>query len=292
MSQYTNICLSKKDQVARTPSSLIELARDLFVPSDKHESAFFDPCPYGWTETNEWNALDTDQPWRQYNFINPPFNKTSKFIERAISQENQCVSVFLIPCRFHTRYFANALPHIRRVVVISNRVKFVGYKTGLQAPVCFVVFGPEAMIRNVSETFLPPCTKRVGFRILKGSPTLNDVASDASRIIYSGLSDTLNQLLNTNETKNVLCPARLDNRQIQRAVARPNTNLIFVCPTLRVSNNSKAKFPEGSVFLNLNAENQHDEINEYIDMSFLPTLQITHSEHTYLQLLTHPTTII
>ena len=143
MKQYTSVFASKKDQVARTPSYLVRAAKELFLPL--FVERFFDPCPDDWTPESQWNALDPNQSWGDFNFVNPPFDQTAKFFKRAIEQQDRAVSVFLVPPRFHTRYFANALPKIRRIVLINHRVRFVGYKDPLQSPVCFVVFGPTEL---------------------------------------------------------------------------------------------------------------------------------------------------
>ena len=54
-------------------------------------------------------------------------------------------------------------------MVLSDRVRVVGYQTPLQTALCFMVFGQEVMIKPMSETLL---TKTVGFRVSEGSPTL------------------------------------------------------------------------------------------------------------------------
>jgi len=141
MTKYTNLFTSKKDQVARTPSYILSLAKSLFLPPEVN--SFFDPCPPTWNSASAWDALDRSQNWGRFNFVNPPFKEAGRFFQRAIEQEEHAVSVFLVPTRFHTRYFANALPHIRRIVLIDQRIRFVGYETPLQTAMCFVVFGSE-----------------------------------------------------------------------------------------------------------------------------------------------------
>ena len=61
MKQYTSVFASKKDQVARTPSYLVRVAKELFLPSSTE--CFFDPCPDDWTPESQWNALDPED-WR------------------------------------------------------------------------------------------------------------------------------------------------------------------------------------------------------------------------------------
>jgi len=244
MTQYTKLFASRNDQVARTPSYLIRLARDTFVPGTPN---FFDPCPPDWTPESEWDALDENQAWGEYNFVNPPFDKTAKFFDRAVAQQDHAVSVFLVPCRFHTRFFARALPHIRRIGLINERVKFVGYKTPLQAAMCFVVFGPE-------HKLAPPTREdrlNFGFYVDNLSPTVADVIPDADTHLLKGaVSKPLQEILDRDERAVVLSPARLDNKVLLRAVTAPSTYSLFLCPTLK-DNETKTKYLEGSMLLSI-----------------------------------------
>ena len=62
-----------------------------------------------------------------------------------------------------------------------------------------MVFGRGKMLRPVSETVLPLCTKTVGFRVSEGLPTLNDTVLDGGHIIMGLLSQPLQQLVEARE---------------------------------------------------------------------------------------------
>lgn len=85
---------------------------------------YFDPCPL----YSNFNGLDIS--WGQYNFVNPPYSITSKFVDKAI-QENKLGKevLFLIPARTDTKYFHKLLDHNGKVFFIKGRLKFGNAKT-------------------------------------------------------------------------------------------------------------------------------------------------------------------
>jgi site-specific DNA-methyltransferase (adenine-specific) len=85
---------------------------------------YFDPCPLNST----FNGLQIN--WKKYNFVNPPYSITSKFVDKAI-QENKLGKevIFLIPARTDTKYFHKLLDHNAKVFFIKGRLKFGNSKT-------------------------------------------------------------------------------------------------------------------------------------------------------------------
>lgn len=277
MTQYTQLFASRKDQGARTPSYLIQLAKDTFLPKT---ARFFDPCPADWTPESSWDALDRSQPWGDFNFVNPPFDKTALFYERAIEQQDRAVSVFLVPCRFHTRFFARALPHIRRIGLINERIKFVGYKTPLQAAMCFVVFGPvPPVVASVDAV-------NIAFHVSSRALTVADVIPEGGHLLHGAVSEPLRKILDTNEPNTVVCPARLDNKVLLRAITSPNAYALFLCPTLR-STETKHKYLEGSLLLSLRGASvfPHLEGHVRVPTNLLTPSTREHSEEEYAALL-------
>jgi len=195
------------------------------------------------------------QPWGKYNFVNPPFDQAARFFERAIQEANEGrVSVMLVPCRFHTRYFAAALPHVRRIYLIKPRVRFVGYRTPLQTAVCLLVFGSEEKLPvdpAVGEHVATAQPMNVGFYVDSGAPTVGDVLPEGAQVLHGALSGSLQALLASRQPVRVLCPTRLDNRTLQRALAEPTAHALFICPTLRAQRGDPHKFAEGSMLLSL-----------------------------------------
>ena len=285
MKPYTTVYSSKKDQSARTPSHLVRLAHRLFVSSDE---CFFDPCPSSWTPESPWNALDKEQPWGPFNFVNPPFNQTALFFDRAIEQRDHALSVFLVPTRFHTRYFAKALPFIRRIVIINQRVRFVGYTHPLQTAMCFVVFGSEHRTFPLDNQSFPDVQSvRIGFHVSPTALSVSEVRPENACVLHGTVSRPLSEITNRDEPCAVLCAARLDNKEVMRALTLQNTYTVFMCPTL-YNESKRNKFLEGSMLLSLHGSgafthlgDEHQEVESYV---VVPTNR-AHDEAEYKQLL-------
>jgi hypothetical protein len=80
---------------------------------------YFDPCPLNST----FDGLLI--PWKKYNFVNPPYSITSKFVDKAIQENKQGKEVlFLIPARTDTKYFHKLLDYGAQVFFIKGRLKF------------------------------------------------------------------------------------------------------------------------------------------------------------------------
>jgi site-specific DNA-methyltransferase (adenine-specific) len=85
---------------------------------------YFDPCPLNST----FDGLLIS--WKKYNFVNPPYSITSKFVDKAIQENKQGKEVlFLIPARTDTKYFHKLLEHGAQVFFIKGRLKFGGALT-------------------------------------------------------------------------------------------------------------------------------------------------------------------
>lgn len=80
---------------------------------------YFDPCPYH----SQFDGLTIT--WKKYNFVNPPYSQTSKWVDKAI-QENTLGKeiLFLIPARTDTKYFHKLLDHGAEVIFLKGRLKF------------------------------------------------------------------------------------------------------------------------------------------------------------------------
>jgi hypothetical protein len=132
---YMRAGLGGRDQMARTPESLMRMVRALFVAR-----AFYDPCP-------EHRPLGFDgltSPWRRLNYVNPPYNDVASWMAKAAAEARQHgrTSVLLVPARPYTRYFADvAFPEATRLLFLQQRVAFRGYRYPLPAPLMLAVFG-------------------------------------------------------------------------------------------------------------------------------------------------------
>jgi hypothetical protein len=229
---YTKLFFSKKDQGARTPSGLLKQLKEMFLPPGVK---FFDPTPHGWSPRSKWDGLR--DPWKAFNFINPPFDQTDKFFQRAIAQEEFCVSFFLVPCRFHTRYFYKAAPHMRHVFLIKNKIRFVGYKQALPIAMCVVVFGRdfENTIRKHQELTVRPQEDMCLYSMDTGS-TMEELVGMCPIFnveIGNKVSEPLNEVMNIYPPPiSITMPSRLENKVVfEKIVMNPNIQMVFFNPT-------------------------------------------------------------
>ena len=229
---------SKKDQSANTPSKLLQQIKTMFVPEGEE---LFDPCPPLWNSTWLWDALNPNCQWRKYNFINPPFVKAKEFLQRAIEQDDSCVSIILLPCRFHTKYIHDILPHLKRIVILDKNVKFVGYKRSMPTNICLLIFGPNDLLKELPGMKTPvyKCTfVNLGSVMLDKAKELSDLKS--RHVLMNNLSQPLSDILSKFKKKDkisVLMPLRLENLIVrQRILQNPNAEMFFIRPLL--------KFPE------------------------------------------------
>ena len=286
MKQYTSVYSSKKDQAARTPSYLLELAHKLFVGDA--DIKLFDPCPAQWNPNSQWDALDGDQPWSEFNFVNPPFDQTAKFFERAIEQED-ATTVFLVPPRFHTRYFHAALPHVRRIVLIDHRVRFVGYKTPLPTALCFLVFGPAHATYPIDDGMLNVQQLNIGFYVSKTPLSITQARPQDTTVLHGTLSNPLSEIVSRNEPASVLCASRLDNRVLMNALTRANSYTVFLAPTLHYES-TKQKYLEGSLLLSLHGSNSYEHFKDHTTFAahVVKCQTHEHSDTKYQELLQLP----
>ena len=230
---YTSLFFSKKDQGARTPSGVVRQLREMFLPPGVK---FWDPTPHGWSPSNtNYNALR--DAWKPFNFINPPFDQTGKFFQKAIAQEDECVSFFLVPCRFHTRYFYKAAPHMKHIYLIQHKIRFVGYKQPLPVAMCLVVFGKqfenniwvhqELTVRPQQNLYLYP---------LENGSTMDDLVDLCPFFnfeIGNKVSEPLSEVMEICPPISMTMPSRLENKVVFDSIAmNPDVRMIFFNPTV------------------------------------------------------------
>ena len=232
---YTELFFSKKDQGARTPSGLLKQLKEMFLPPGV---MFFDPTPHGWSPSSEWDALR--DPWKEFNFVNPPFDKTDKFFQRAIAQEENCLSFFLVPCRFHTRYFYKAAPHMRHIFLIKKPITFVGYKHSLPVAMCVVVFGNkfENNIQQHKQLTQRPHESMFLYPLDNGSnmEELLEMCPENNVNIGTEVSKPLAEAIANNLPESITMPSRLENKVLfDSIVMNPNVKMVFFNPTMHTN---------------------------------------------------------
>lgn len=121
------------DQFARTPDVVRSVLLQMFAHKEK---VFFDPCPANPT----FDGLSIR--WKALNFVNPPFDSISAWLEHAVAQQERCDSVFLVPFRAETRYFGDSVVgHASCVIVWINRMVFHPYELPLSTTMATYCIG-------------------------------------------------------------------------------------------------------------------------------------------------------
>ena len=102
-SQYSNLYISRKDQKAQTPDWILKWVK-------VHFGSYFDPCP----PNPKFDGLSIK--WKTMNFVNPPFDNISKWMDKAVNEfhKNGSTSISLIPFRPHTEYFRRNSKYIKK----------------------------------------------------------------------------------------------------------------------------------------------------------------------------------
>lgn len=105
-----NILFSKGNDNWRTPTLLYQKYMNL---------GYFDPCPYN----SDFDGLSIK--WKELNYVNPPFSKIEKFIDKAIKEhQNGNMIVLLIPARTDTKYFRKLVDYGCDITFITGRLKY------------------------------------------------------------------------------------------------------------------------------------------------------------------------
>lgn len=109
----------------------------------------FDPCPLN----ADFDGLSID--WKDYNYINPPYNITDKpkFVKKAYEEYKKGkMCIMLIPATTETRWFHELIVPNALVYLIKGRVRFKGTnskgeyvtdKTG-QSGSMLIIFGDKS----------------------------------------------------------------------------------------------------------------------------------------------------
>ena len=248
--QYADLFKSSDDQSAVTPSGLLKQIRAMFLPEGED---LFDPCPRGWDRGWDWDALDPGREWGRYNYINPPFSDTERFFDKAIAIQDRSASCFLVPCRFHTHFFFRAIPHVRKLVLMTSGVSFAGYTRTLPVALCLVIFGPDHLLSKcpvMGEDF--GSLSFVKFRPETTVAEAAEYGADGTHVISGALSEPLRLLhrhADACEPLSILMPSRLENMVVRdTTLAKRNVKMVFIFPVLKQQKGDKNRLMNGSMF--------------------------------------------
>jgi len=86
----------------------------------------FDPCPITWKEGDP-NGLETE--WGDSTFVNPPYSKVSKWIEKAFNESKKGKTiVMLINAITDTKAFHEYIYEKAEIRFIKGRISFIDPK--------------------------------------------------------------------------------------------------------------------------------------------------------------------
>jgi len=200
MKSYSSIYVSQKDQKAQTPDWILKWIT-------RHYGKYFDPCP----ANPRFDGLSID--WGNVNFVNPPFDNISKWIDKGVheTKTKDSVSIFLIPFRPHTKYIRRSSKYIKQCLVFDSRIAFKNYDSKLPHCMCICI---------IANKIPNKCLYGVKY-ICKGH--LDDVKEmkdllKKKKKTHQNLSSAISEPLTTFMSKNekiecsFLSPTRLDNK--------------------------------------------------------------------------------
>lgn len=103
------------------------------------ELNYFDPCPL----FSSFNGLIIE--WKQYNFVNPPYDNILAFVLKAIEETKKGhISVFLVPSRTDTKWFHLLLNNCDcDIMFIKGRLKFGESKSCAPFPSILITVYPK-----------------------------------------------------------------------------------------------------------------------------------------------------
>ena len=106
-------------QIALLSRSSDEWATPKYIYDQAKKKGMFDPCPLG----GHVDGLRLD--WGASNFVNPPYSKLRKWIEKSIAEHRKGKSVILlIPARTDTKAFKLLYEYGAKITLITGRLRF------------------------------------------------------------------------------------------------------------------------------------------------------------------------
>lgn len=98
----------------------------------------FDPCPLNFTK----DGLSTD--WGKRNFVNPPFSKIARFLDKAIIEMGKGnFSLFLVTTRTQSQYWERFVYPYATEFILLRPITFQGYDHPFPIPCCLLEFDPN-----------------------------------------------------------------------------------------------------------------------------------------------------
>ena len=109
--------------IPKSKSDKWQTPPEVYDPLNDEFKFTFDPCPITWEE-GDADGLIID--WGAVNFVNPPYSKTAKWIEKAhCEMEKGNLTVMLINAVTDTIAFHKYIYNKAEIRFIKGRIKFI-----------------------------------------------------------------------------------------------------------------------------------------------------------------------
>ena len=123
---------ARQDSV-RTPKNILKWVRKKF-------GKYYDPVPYNpsFNSKKDKDALITE--WGQTNFVNPPFSRTVKFVEKSFEQYKKGKTVIILVKTdvLGSKYFSKYRGC--EIVLFPEPVVFPGFSNAPRFHVCLLIY--------------------------------------------------------------------------------------------------------------------------------------------------------
>jgi len=140
-SKYEGKMLSLS-QEHETPDDLFEtLHKEFNFQTDLAASELNHKLSHYYTKDND--ALSYN--WHGRNWLNQPFNKVGKWVEKAYkdSKKYKSTIVMLVLVKANTNWWRDYIFKAKEVRFINQKIQFKNTEQGLRFPACIVVFQPH-----------------------------------------------------------------------------------------------------------------------------------------------------
>jgi site-specific DNA-methyltransferase (adenine-specific) len=99
---------------------------EVYLPLHQEFNFDHDPCPIDW-KPGDQDGLTTE--WGQSNFVNPPYSKVAKWIEKAHKEWKKGKTVvMLINAITDTKAFHDYIYNQAEIRFIKGRIKFINFE--------------------------------------------------------------------------------------------------------------------------------------------------------------------
>ena len=128
-----SVLFSKQSDNWKTPYNIYKN----YIDND-----YFDPCPLN----SEFDGLEIE--WKEKNFVNPPYSKIKKFVDKSIEESKKGkMVVLLIPARTDTKWFRKLVDYGCYIEFVTGRLHFSDSNSA-PFPSCYITLTGKNTIKE------------------------------------------------------------------------------------------------------------------------------------------------